>query len=155
MPGGANRGGERPGERLIRLSFPSLPAKLRDIRAAVAEAIEGAGCAGDVAGDVVLAIDEACQNVIRHAYGGATDGKIVLEICRDGDALVVYLRDFADVVDPGAVGPRDLADVRPGGLGTHFMRTVMDEVTFLPPPADGGNLLRMVKRMGEPAKDET
>ena len=43
--------------------------------------------------------------------------------------------------------PRDLDDVRPGGLGTHFMAEVMDRVEFLTPPEGGGNLLRMVKRI--------
>ena len=43
--------------------------------------------------------------------------------------------------------PRERDDLRPGGLGTHFIGEVMDEVEFMPPPADGGNLLRMVKRI--------
>jgi sigma-B regulation protein RsbU (phosphoserine phosphatase) len=50
----------------------------------------------------------------------------------------------------GAIHPRPLDELRPGGLGTHFIRTVMDEVAFLPPPAGAGNLLQMTKRIGEP-----
>jgi len=50
-------------------------------------------------------------------------------------------------VDVSKVKPRDLEDIRPGGLGTHFIREVMDEVEFLRPPNDSGNILRMVKRI--------
>ena len=45
------------------------------------------------------------------------------------------------------VKPRDLNDIRPGGLGTHFMRETMDEVEFLISPDGGGNLLRMTKQI--------
>ena len=58
------------------------------------------------------------------------------------------LRDFAPHVPPDCMQPRDLDEVRPGGLGTHFILQVMDEVGFVePPPEGGGNLLRMVKKL--------
>jgi len=69
--------------------------------------------------------------------------------------LVFLLRDFAESIDVSSVKPRDLDDIKPGGLGTHFMREVMDEVQFMPPPADGGNLLRMVKKLPKGPDNET
>ena len=60
--------------------------------------------------------------------------------------LVILLRDFADPVDAAEIEPRDLDDVRPGGLGVHFMREIMDEISYLPREGDYGNILRMVKR---------
>ena len=63
------------------------------------------------------------------------------------DALYFSLVDSAPRVDPARVRPRDLDDVRPGGLGTHFIQTVMDEAEFLEPPSGVGNLLRMVRRI--------
>jgi sigma-B regulation protein RsbU (phosphoserine phosphatase) len=95
----------------------------------------------------VLATDEACQNIIRHAYGGESDDVIEFEIEHQGDALVFSLVDHAPAIDPSQVQPRDLDDIRPGGLGTHFIRRVMDEVEFLNPPSGRGNLLRMVRRI--------
>jgi sigma-B regulation protein RsbU (phosphoserine phosphatase) len=50
-------------------------------------------------------------------------------------------------VDPAQVRPRDLDDLRPGGLGTHLMREAMDECEFVEPPPGCSNLLRMVKRI--------
>lgn len=129
--------------------FPARPDRLCDIRRAVAEAVGGMGCDGVVVHDVVLAVDEACQNIIRHAYKGG-DGDIRVQLERDGGRLVVRLIDFAPAVDARTICPRPLDEVRPGGLGTHFIRTVMDEVAFLPPPAGAGNLLQMTKRIGEP-----
>jgi len=146
---------EPGGDRLVRLAFPSEPARLRQVRDAVRRTAERSGCSADGVEDTVIAVDEACQNVIRHAYHGAADGEIVLEIYRKGDTLVIYLRDFAEAVDKDKISPRDLDDLRPGGLGTHFMREVMDEVKFMPPPADGGNLLRMVKRIAKDAENAT
>ncbi|MEW5726901.1 MAG: ATP-binding protein [Pseudomonadota bacterium] len=129
--------------------FPARPDRLCDIRRAVAEASDRAGCDPDTVHDVVLAVDEACQNIIRHAYkGGDGDIRVQME-CRPG-TLVVRLIDFAPPVDVAAIRPRPLDDLRPGGLGTHFIRTVMDEVAFLPPPEGAGNLLQMTKRIGEP-----
>ena len=46
-------------------------------------------------------------------------------------------------------------DIKPGGLGTHLMREVMDDVQFMPTPADGGNLLRMVKKLPKGPDNET
>ncbi|HSV29369.1 MAG TPA: ATP-binding protein [Candidatus Omnitrophota bacterium] len=133
---------------LVDEVFPARPDRLCDIRRAVAEAADGIGCSMEVIQDVVLAVDEACQNIIRHAYQGG-DGDIRVQVAHEAGALVVRLIDYAPPVDVAKICPRALEDVRPGGLGTHFMRQVMDEVSFLPPPAGAGNLLQMIKRIGE------
>jgi sigma-B regulation protein RsbU (phosphoserine phosphatase) len=135
------------GALLLKHRFPARAGELRSIREVVRRAALGQGCAADCAGDIVMAVDEACQNIIRHAYAGRGDGEIVLEIERAGEELLVSLRDFAPTVDPSRVQPRDLADLRPGGLGTHLIREVMDGASFAPAPPGGGNLFRMSKRI--------
>lgn len=137
----------RPGGLLLQRRFPARPSELRSVREAVRREALAQGCAPDCAGDVVAAVDEACQNIIRHAYAGREGGEIVLELERAGEELVVSLRDFAPPVDPSRVRPRDLDDLRPGGLGTHLIRELMDGAGFAPPPPDGGNLFRMSKRI--------
>ncbi len=134
-------------ETLLSLTIPSQPDRLKLVRNAVAETTRFCGCSEDVGRDIVIAVDEACQNVIRHAYGGSPDGKIILEMLLRDNALIIRLRDFAETIDVSTVKPRDLDDLKPGGLGTHFIREVMDEVAFIQPPSGGGNLLRMVKRL--------
>ncbi len=135
------------GVGLLRINFPSVAGELKSVREAVAGVLENEGCPASTRTDMVLAVDEACQNVIRHAYKGNAEGEIVLEIRRDGDDLIVLLRDFADTVDVKKIKPRDLEDIRPGGLGTHFIQEIMDEVDFAPPPGNSGNLLTMKKRL--------
>ena len=134
-------------EVLLSLTVSSQADRLKLVRNAVKETAKFCGCDKDVSRDIVIAVDEACQNIIRHAYGGSPNGEIELKICRNEDELTILLRDFAETIDVSKVRPRDLEDVKPGGLGTHFMREVMDEVEFMPPPGDGGNLLRMMKRL--------
>jgi anti-sigma regulatory factor (Ser/Thr protein kinase) len=133
---------------LLELRFPAEASELGEMRRQLRERVLGCGASEPCADDVVLAVDEACQNIIRHAYRDTTGGEIVLTVrCDDGE-LVVSLVDFAPRIDPSKVKPRDLADVRPGGLGTHFIREVMDSAEFPEPPPGCGNLLRMRKRLG-------
>lgn len=96
---------------------------------------------------VVLAIDEATANVIRHAYGGDPSGRMSLDIWRRGGELHFVLRDWADAVDPSRIKPRDLGECRPGGLGINLIDMVMDRWGFEAPQDGKGNVLRMVKRL--------
>jgi sigma-B regulation protein RsbU (phosphoserine phosphatase) len=135
------------GVLLLEFSIPAHSDQLWKMRAAVRECVEASGCSETPAADIVLAVDEACQNIIRHAYKGDPEGVIELDVRRDGDDLIICLLDLAPEVDPSKVKPRDLEDIRPGGLGTHFIQKVMDRADFLPRPGTRGNLLRMVKRI--------
>lgn len=116
------------------------------MRRHVREQLNRANVEESIVADVVRAIDEACQNVIRHCYGGA-EGDIVLKLTRRGDTLEVELTDFGPRVDPAALAGRDLDDVRPGGLGIHLIRECMDDVAYEAPPEGAGNLLRMLKKI--------
>jgi sigma-B regulation protein RsbU (phosphoserine phosphatase) len=133
-------------EAVFEERFSASPRALREIRAAVQSFTGDCGAATACANDIVLAVDEACQNIIRHAYSGEL-GEIILRMeCSDGK-LVISLIDFAPEVDKTKVRGRDLDDVKPGGLGTHFIHEVMDRVEFVEAPPDCGNMLRMVKRI--------
>ena len=134
-------------KRVLQLRFPARAAELKRVRDAVREGLEGCGCSAKSTADIVLATDEACQNIIRHAYRGESDNVIEIEVEHRGDRLVFSLTDHAPAIDPSRVKPRDLKDIRPGGLGTYFIRRVMDEVEFLKPPSGRGNLLKMVRRI--------
>ncbi|MGE4280427.1 MAG: SpoIIE family protein phosphatase [Magnetospirillum sp.] len=131
----------------LNRQYQARPASLTLIRHDLGQILHQLGISGPVIPDIVLAVDEACQNVIRHAYGGG-EGEMIVQVRGDHDHVDVRLIDFAPTIDPALVCPRDLNDVRPGGLGTHFIREVMDDVEFLAPPPGTGNLLRMGKRIG-------
>lgn len=94
-----------------------------------------------------LACDEACTNVIEHAYGGGLGCiRIAVSVCPD--RIQIDVHDTGRPFDPTAVRMPDLDAPlerrETGGLGLHFMRSIMDEVRF--EFGEGGNRLTMVKR---------
>jgi sigma-B regulation protein RsbU (phosphoserine phosphatase) len=105
-----------------------------------------AGFSDEEVADLELAATEAAENIILHAYGQGQRGDITLAVHRLEDGLMMRIRDFAPKVDQAKIHPRPLDDVRPGGLGTHFIRAVMDDANFIPLPDGEGNLLELVKR---------
>lgn len=135
------------GERVVQIRVDSRPEKLRLVRAAVGEAATLCGCSEECVRDIVIAVDEACQNVIRHAYGGDPNGEILIDIRREGDRIAFNIIDFAKPVDVSKVKPRSLEELRPGGLGIHFISQCMDDARFRTPPEGAGNRLWMVKRI--------
>ena len=130
---------------LCALTVPARAGSLKLVRRAVGETSAACGFSQEQCQDLMLAVDEACQNVVRHAYAGVADGDMVIDIRREGESYVVSVRDFAPPADVAKIVPRNLDDVRPGGLGVHFIREVMDDVEHLSPPDGQGNLLRMKK----------
>ena len=134
-------------QALLARDYPAYTSALTEIRAAVRQACLGAGCDEETIAAWVLAVNEACMNVIEHAYGSGRRGEIVLEIHDNGQEIEIVLTDFAAPIDLDGVRPRALDDLRPGGLGTHFMNTIMDRCVYSHLPAGGGNVLRMTKRL--------
>ena len=131
---------------LFGLSFPADPSRLKMMRPALEAAAKACQFGEDEIQDLVLAAGEAIENIMIHAYGGQVKGEITLAVHRLPDGIMLRLRDFAPRVDTGKIEPRPLDEVRPGGLGTHFIRAIMDDASFIPLPDGEGNLLELVKR---------
>lgn len=132
---------------MLTLRFPSDPKKLRMVREKVQEITEEIGCSKKLISDLVIAINEACMNIMQHAYKGDKSGEILLEIQKERGDLQVVLTDFADPVDPKKIRPRDLEDVKPGGLGTFFIQEIMDDCTYGNLDNSAGNYLKMRKKI--------
>lgn len=79
---------------------------------------------------IILAVDEACTNVIRHAYGGRKDGDILLSCTARNDRIEFVLVDQGKTATAEQLRPRSLDELRPGGLGTYLIRSIMDEVRY-------------------------
>jgi anti-sigma regulatory factor (Ser/Thr protein kinase) len=135
------------------LEIPSDPAALAEVRRTIETYVRQCGFDEDAAGRVVLAVDEALTNVIRHAYEGATDQPIHITLLPLRDGVEVIVRDRGRNVHPSAIRSRDLDEVRPGGLGVHIMNECMDRVEFTPAEG-GGTELTMQKRL-PPREDES
>lgn len=141
-------------EVLIEQSVAADVGELKRIRGLIKEAAHAVGASAEWTQDLVLAVDEACQNIIRHGYGENDAGQITILAQREGDSLVVELLDTAPRVDEDECVGRPLFDVKPGGLGTHFMHSLTDSVAYLPAPDGCGNRLVLTKRLAAGEKDE-
>lgn len=142
----------------IRLSVRSQARFLEPIRTVFREATELAGLPEEDSAEVVLAVTEACANIIKHCYESAPDKRIDLTISFREEDLEIRIDDYGCFVDPSCMKGRELDDIRPGGLGVHLMRKVMDEVRY-EENAWGGTTLTMVKSLAprdeQPDEDET
>ena len=127
----------------------SDPANLAPVRRACEEFAARCGLGERAVGEVGLCVNEAMANVTRHAYRGAADRPVRVELDRLGGdcccGLRIALRDWGSGVDPSKLPPKDPDPMRPGGLGMICLGQLMDEVHFRPQP-DGGMLLTMVKK---------
>jgi len=129
----------------LTLSIPSHPGYLCVLRGFFGDLLASLGAPSADVMRVALAVHEACANIIQHSYRGDTGQRIDLTVLITPEALAVEIRDYGRKPDLAAIQPRALQDVRPGGLGTYFMRSIMDSVTYDVSP-DTGTLLRMTKR---------
>ena len=126
------------------------------VRGALEKLTETLGLPPEACRAVVLAVDEALTNVIRHAYLGQTDKPVEVTFRRcqvrgnEGwrDALEIELEDHGIPVKAEEMRGRSLDEIRPGGLGLHFIRENMDKVEFH--HEDGNNHLHLTKFL-EPA----
>lgn len=129
----------------LTLSFPSHPRYLCVLQGFFSNLLAGLGFSSDESMRVTLAVHEACANVIQHSYHGDPTQRIDLTVLITPEHVAVDIRDYGRKPDPATLQPRALQDIRPGGLGTHFMRSIMDSVTYDLSP-DTGTLLHMTKR---------
>jgi len=127
----------------LRFEMLSQPKYLSAIRSMLSSLAQRFGFSEQDASKLSLAVDEALCNVINHGYGRREDGRIWVSVWPlDNPAGVrIVIDDEARQVDPGAIQPRDLDDIRPGGLGVHIIREVMDHVEYIRRESGGMRLV--------------
>ena len=97
--------------------------------------------------ELVLALAEAAQNIVKHAYSGKPSGDTMrVEIQYQDNVLTMELFDKGTPVVPENIKPRKLTDIKAGGLGTFFIGQIMDEVVFKTTKEDWVNHLILTKR---------
>ena len=134
-------------------TFPGCFDSLAAISEFVIRAAQVAGLSARAVCAVQLAVDEACSNIIEHAYGGERRGDIECTCRTNDNGLTVILRDHGRPFDPTSVPEPDLharlEDRKGSGLGFYFMCQLMDKVHFESEP-DSGNVFTMMKRKEAP-----
>ena len=127
--------------------FKVSSANLKVIRNFARELFEKVDELNDYKDDLVLALAEAAQNIIKHAYKSKeTEDSMRVLIIYNDKILTIELFDKGEPVIPENIKPRNLDDVRVGGLGTFFIGQIMDEVIFKTSKVDWINHLTMTKR---------
>lgn len=135
------------GPAQLSLELRSNPLFLSAAREMVAAVTKRLGFPEEAAGQVALAVDEALCNVIRHGYNRDPHRPIWVRVYPEGNGwgpgaegcgcegkypamIRIVIEDEAQQVDPTTIKSRDLAEVRPGGLGVHIIQSVMDEARY-------------------------
>ncbi len=133
----------------LRLKFAADASEMAPMRDTARDFLLQAGIPEMQAELMVLALDEACTNIIRHAYGGSTRRVIRMHLRRTRRGLHCTLRDYGKSCDPSKFRSRELTDFRPGGLGVRILHSAFDHVQFEPQPR--GTRLTLLKSLGAAA----
>jgi serine/threonine-protein kinase RsbW len=129
---------------IVRGRYENIPT----ITSFVGEAAEAAGLGDSGVFHCQMAVDEACTNVIEHAYGGEDVGDIHITCTVQPGVCEIDVfdrgRPFVPDEVPQPQMQTTIEELTPGGIGLHIMKQVMDVVDFS--FTDGGNRLHMIKR---------
>ena len=132
---------------LFKLNLPAEADRLAFVRSVVQRAVENAGCSKELAQNIVIAVNEACMNIIQHAYKDVEKGEFELELTRGDGSLCFRLTDHAPHIELEAVKSRELDELRPGGLGIHFITEIMDDFKIGHLQGEKGNYMEMIKNL--------
>ena len=108
-------------------------ASLKEVRSFSREVFEKIKINQDLKDELVLAIAEAAQNIVKHAYKDIESNNDKMEIkisLKKNDELEIGFFDKGKPVDGAKVRHRNIDDIKPGGLGTFFIQQIMDAVVF-------------------------
>ena len=108
-------------------------ASLKEVRSFSREVFEKIKIDQDLKDELVLAIAEAAQNIVKHAYKDIETSNDKMEIkisLGTNNELEIGFFDKGKPVDGAKVRHRNIDDVKPGGLGTFFIQQIMDAVVF-------------------------
>ena len=126
--------------------FKVHSSSLKEIRTFAREILAKDDILKSTSDDVVLAIAEAAQNIVKHAYNGnETSDNLKVKISYNNNQLKIDLYDKGEPAIPTNIKPRDVDDIKPGGLGTFFIGQIMDEVMFKTAATDWVNHLILIK----------
>ena len=137
-------------EKKFALTVPSSTENLALIREFVGSIAMQSGMDAADTGKLELAVDEACANVIEHAYGNDTTKEVIIRARLDDETLSIDVEDTGRGFDPSSVKQDELEKLvekrKTGGLGMRLMKTLMDEVRYEIEPGKK-NELHMVKKL--------
>lgn len=135
----------------LRIEILPEPRLLKAVRGLVRGYMNAQGFVPERAEEVVLAVDEACANSIRHSYAREPCGAVALEFRSDEHEVMIELRDAgipapSDRVRRKPAPAPNVATLRPGGLGVQLIYQVFDDVEFRPGSECGNHVIMRLRR---------
>ena len=147
----------QPPSSRIEITRPARMSSLPDFMQALEQMCRQVPVAGEARDDLRVALEEACSNVINHAFAGRQAGDLTLvveeQVASGGPAVALVLQDRGMAFNPLTVPAPDVAveaqDRAIGGLGVHLIRQMTDEQSYVHSDA-GGNRFTLVKYLPGP-----
>ncbi len=128
-----------------KLKVKSKTENLSIIRDFISSSAYEAGMKSDEVENIILAVDEACTNIIRHAYKSVPDGELIIKTKSTLSRFVVSITDYGKSFEPEMIPEPDLQKYykqrRVGGLGMYLMKTLMDDVKYVSIPGKYNEVL--------------
>ncbi len=124
-------------------------ASLKEVRVFSRDVFEKINIPQDQKDELVLAIAEAAQNIVKHGYKGIkeTTDRMEIKISLKNDELEIGFFDKGKKVVPENIQHRKLDDIKPGGLGTFFIKQIMDNAVFKKDQTGWVNHLILTKKI--------
>jgi serine/threonine-protein kinase RsbW len=130
---------------ISELKIKSRTENLSEIRDFVSLNAHEAGIPDAVVENIMLAVDEACTNIIKHAYKLSPEGEIIIKINYDKEKFTVTIIDYGKSFEPDRIPRPDLQkyykEHRVGGLGMYLMKSLMDDVEYISIPGKYNQVL--------------
>ncbi|MCX7876919.1 MAG: ATP-binding protein [Melioribacteraceae bacterium] len=118
----------------VQLKIKSKTENLSEVRSFAEKIANQLGFSEDSISKIILAIDEACTNIIKHAYKYDPDGDIIISFSFNGNKLSISILDYGNHFDPDKIPEPDIKEYykqkKSGGLGMFLMKKLMDEVVY-------------------------
>lgn len=116
---------------MCKLSILSNPKNLVNVRKKVKLIANKTGFSKEETSNIVLAVDEACTNIIRHSYSNDYTKKINIKVdLKPKKLLKIIIRDYGIKPNLKKISSLRPQKIKPGGLGVYFMKKIMDEVIY-------------------------
>ncbi len=119
-------------DHIEKKAFLVNSSSLKDVRVFCRGVFEKLHIQEDLKDELVLAIAEAAQNIVKHAFKNSASPTelMVVQISCENNKLQIAFYDRGTPVDPKKVKHREIDNIKPGGLGTFFIQEIMDAVEF-------------------------
>ncbi|MDO8549226.1 MAG: ATP-binding protein [Ignavibacteria bacterium] len=127
------------------LKVKSRTENLSKIREFIQDFASLAGFSQGTIDNMMLAVEEACTNIIKHAYKSYPDGEIIIKIKYEEKKLIITIIDYGKAFQPESIPEPNIQEYyrqhRVGGLGMYLMKTLMDDVKYISIPGKYNQVL--------------